>query len=83
MTIHDLNIIHDGIDLRGPLRLRLSASSPRFITRYHALRDQISQLTLGLGGEDSLYVEGEIHQGNEEIGACAGNVALFNSDFFY
>ena len=59
MTFHDLNVIHDGIDLRGPLRLRLSSSSPRFITRYNALREQISSLTLGLEDEvEASYAEG-------------------------
>ncbi|GJE86972.1 hypothetical protein PsYK624_030550 [Phanerochaete sordida] len=48
VTIHELNILHDGIDLTGPLRLRLSAV-PRFITRYHALRDQVAQLSLEAG----------------------------------
>ena len=47
VTLHELNVLHDGIDLSGPLRLRLSAN-PRFVTRYHALREQISQLSLGL-----------------------------------
>lgn len=48
VTLHELNILHDGIDLTGPLRLRLSAV-PRFITRYHALRDQVAQLSLDAG----------------------------------
>ncbi|KIP09268.1 hypothetical protein PHLGIDRAFT_18672 [Phlebiopsis gigantea 11061_1 CR5-6] len=52
VTLHELNVLHDGIDLAGPLRLQLSAV-PRFITRYHALREQVAQLTLiaGLGDE--------------------------------
>ncbi|EKM55644.1 uncharacterized protein PHACADRAFT_161674 [Phanerochaete carnosa HHB-10118-sp] len=50
VTIHELNILHDGIDLTGPLRLRLSAT-PRFITRYRALRDQVAQLSLEAGSE--------------------------------
>ena len=47
VTLHELNELHDGADLTGPLRLRLYARSPRFITRYHALREQISRLGLG------------------------------------
>ncbi|KAK7693284.1 hypothetical protein QCA50_002851 [Cerrena zonata] len=53
VTLHELNILHDGADLSGPLRLRLYARSPRFITRYHALRDQISRLEIG--EEDSAH----------------------------
>ena len=49
--MHELNILHDGIDLTGPLRLRLSAV-PRFITRYHALREQVAQLTLATGPDN-------------------------------
>ncbi|KAF7796892.1 hypothetical protein EIP86_008077 [Pleurotus ostreatoroseus] len=62
VTIHELNVLHDGIDLRGPLRLRLTSSSPRFITRYHSLRDQIAQLTLEINGEASAYDEQPAHE---------------------
>lgn len=58
VTLHELNVLHDGADLSGPLRLRLYARSPRFITRYHALRDQISRLELG--------VEDEVHDTYDE-----------------
>lgn len=58
VTLHELNVLHDGADLSGPLRLRLYARSPRFITRYHALRDQISRLELG--------VEDEVHDMYDE-----------------
>lgn len=37
MTLHDLNQIHDGTGLSGPLRLRLSLSHPRFIIHFRAL----------------------------------------------
>ncbi|EMD38587.1 hypothetical protein CERSUDRAFT_113770 [Gelatoporia subvermispora B] len=51
VTLHDINVIHDGSDLHGPLRLQLRAVFPRFITRYHALRDQIARLDIaGIDG---------------------------------
>ncbi|KAH9951268.1 hypothetical protein B0H21DRAFT_718161 [Amylocystis lapponica] len=46
VTLHDLNVLHDGSDLLGPLRLQLRATVPRFIQRYNALRDQIARLDL-------------------------------------
>lgn len=46
VTLHDLNVIHDGSDIAGPLRLRLRSSVPRFAFRYHQLRDQIARLHL-------------------------------------
>ncbi|KAF9492271.1 hypothetical protein BDN71DRAFT_1223093 [Pleurotus eryngii] len=46
VTLHDLNVIHDGSDIAGPLRLRLRSSVPRFAFRYHQLRDQITRLHL-------------------------------------
>ncbi|PSS35518.1 hypothetical protein PHLCEN_2v1543 [Hermanssonia centrifuga] len=68
VTIHDLNIVHDGIDLGGPLRLRLSVSSPRFISRYHALRDQLSQLTVGVdSGQLEEHHTEEHAETNEDI----------------
>ena len=53
VTLHDLNVLHDGSDLSGPLRLRLHVIVPRFIIRYHILRDQIARLNLvAEGGEE-------------------------------
>lgn len=53
VTLHDLNVIHDGSDLQGPLRIHLHVSVPRFIFRYHTLRDQIARLNLAAeGGEE-------------------------------
>ena len=57
MTLHDLNVLHDGADLSGPLRIRLRSVSPRFITRYNALRDQIARLDLA---EDGQQVYGDV-----------------------
>ena len=51
VTLHELNVIHDGSDLSGPLRLRLKVFSPRFSTRYSMLRDQVSRLNLVEGGD--------------------------------
>lgn len=63
--MHDLNAIHDGIGLTGPLRVTLQSVVPRFITRYNVLRDQITRLTLSgdadeeeLGGEEDAEGEG-------------------------
>ncbi|KZT03500.1 uncharacterized protein LAESUDRAFT_659665, partial [Laetiporus sulphureus 93-53] len=55
VTLHDLNVLHDGADLPGPLRLELRLVSPRFITRYHALRDQIARLELTVEEEGSYH----------------------------
>ncbi|OSD02908.1 hypothetical protein PYCCODRAFT_1467582 [Trametes coccinea BRFM310] len=52
VTLHELNVIHDGSDLQGPLRLRLKLVSPRFVTRYHLLRDQIARFHLTTDGEE-------------------------------
>ncbi|KIM87614.1 hypothetical protein PILCRDRAFT_285428 [Piloderma croceum F 1598] len=46
ITLHDLNVLHDGSDLSGPLRLQLHLTVPRFIIRYHMLRDQVARLNL-------------------------------------
>ena len=52
VTLHDLNVIHDGSDLQGPLRIHLHVSVPRFIFRYHTLRDQIARLNLAAEGDE-------------------------------
>jgi hypothetical protein len=39
--LHDLGVLHTGCDLNGPLFLRLDTISPRFGTRYKAIRDEI------------------------------------------
>ncbi|KAF8522101.1 hypothetical protein BU17DRAFT_44904, partial [Hysterangium stoloniferum] len=41
VSLHDLGILHAGCDLSGPLSLRLDTISPRFGTRYRAIRDEI------------------------------------------
>ncbi|KAF5391888.1 hypothetical protein D9757_001706 [Collybiopsis confluens] len=52
-SIHDLNVLHDGSDLSGPLRLRLQLNTPRFIVRYRMLQDQNLRLNLAGVNEDN------------------------------
>ena len=68
VTLHDLNVLHDGSDLSGPLRLQLHLVVPRFIVRYHMLRDQISRLNLATeGGEEGEQVTGQQEHHNERM----------------
>ncbi|KAG5649909.1 hypothetical protein H0H81_001529, partial [Sphagnurus paluster] len=46
VSLHDLNILHDGLNKSGPLRLRLKTSTPRFMDRYHTLQEQIARFHL-------------------------------------
>ncbi|KZT74190.1 hypothetical protein DAEQUDRAFT_293461 [Daedalea quercina L-15889] len=66
VTLHDLNVLHDGADLTGPLRLELRVI-PRFIARYNALREQIARLDLAVE-EDQSYEDEPVyeHHGEEE-----------------
>ncbi|TCD65410.1 hypothetical protein EIP91_002709 [Steccherinum ochraceum] len=48
ITIHDLNDLHDRAGLQGPLRMKMRTLTPRFISRYYALREQLSRLDVGL-----------------------------------
>ncbi|KAF7440929.1 hypothetical protein PC9H_001278 [Pleurotus ostreatus] len=64
VTLHDLNVIHDGSDIAGPLRLRLRSSVPRFAFRYHQLRDQIARLHLAT--EAAEVAENAEHQPVED-----------------
>ncbi|TFY81233.1 hypothetical protein EWM64_g2780 [Hericium alpestre] len=64
VTLHDLNILHDGTDLTGPLRCRLRFIKPRFIERYHQLKDQIARLNVAdEGGE--LYTDETVQHEDE------------------
>lgn len=62
-SLHDLNVLYDGSDFAGPLRLRLTASIPRFIYRYCAIQEQIQRLDLAVGAsgdkqhDDQAYTE--------------------------
>ncbi|KAG6874325.1 hypothetical protein C0995_001550 [Termitomyces sp. Mi166 len=46
LSLHDLNVLHDGLNKSGPLRLRLRTVKPRFIDRYHLLQNQIAQFQI-------------------------------------
>ncbi|KAG6879046.1 hypothetical protein C0992_005671 [Termitomyces sp. T32_za158] len=43
ISLHDLNVLHDGLNKHGPLRLRLRTAATRFIDRYHLLQNQITE----------------------------------------
>ncbi|KAG2076035.1 hypothetical protein BDR04DRAFT_1090859 [Suillus decipiens] len=53
VSLHDLNVLHDGSDFTGPLRIRLRSAIPRFILRYRLLQEQISRLDLAAGIDES------------------------------
>jgi hypothetical protein len=44
ISLHDLNVLHHGLELIGPLRLRLRTALPRFINRYRSLQSQVTRL---------------------------------------
>lgn len=56
-------MLHDGSDFSGPLRIRLTSVTPRFILRYHLLQDQIARLNLisDTGQEDIAADGGETY----------------------
>jgi hypothetical protein len=56
--LHDLNVLHDGSDLTGPLRIHLRSAIPRFILRYRLLQEQISRLDLAAGADENVTAEG-------------------------
>lgn len=60
ISLHDLNILHDGSDFVGPLRLLLRAIVPRFIMRYYALQEQTQRLNVAAETETG---EGERDEG--------------------
>lgn len=64
VSLHDLNVLHDGADLTGPLRVELRVMS-RFIARYNALRDQIARLDLAAEDEQA-YTGEETYQEHSE-----------------
>ncbi|KAJ4488354.1 hypothetical protein J3R30DRAFT_923322 [Lentinula aciculospora] len=51
-SLHDLNVLHDGLDFTGPLRFRLQWVNTRFIDRYRMLQEQIMRLNLADAGEE-------------------------------
>lgn len=58
ISLHDLNILHDGSDFAGPLRLLLRAIVPRFIIRYYALQEQVQRLNVAAETGEGVHVEG-------------------------
>ncbi|KAI9509973.1 hypothetical protein F5148DRAFT_674266 [Russula earlei] len=45
-SLHDLNVLHHGLGLMGPLRLRLRTVLSRFMHRYRSLQDRIARLNI-------------------------------------
>ncbi|KAG1774269.1 hypothetical protein EV702DRAFT_1047835 [Suillus placidus] len=58
ISLHDLNVLHDGSDFTGPLRIHLRSAIPRFILRYRLLQEQISRLDLAAGVDENVAAEG-------------------------
>jgi hypothetical protein len=46
ISLHDLTVLHHGLDLIGPLRLQLRTVLPRFINRYRSLQSQVTRLNV-------------------------------------
>ena len=46
VSLHDFNVLHHGLGLIGPLRLRLRSVLSRFMRRYRGLQDQITRLNI-------------------------------------
>ncbi|KAG1730603.1 hypothetical protein EDB19DRAFT_1912857 [Suillus lakei] len=61
ISLHDLNVLHDGSDFTGPLRIHLRSATPRFILRYRLLQEQISRLDLAAGVDENVPEEGYVH----------------------
>ncbi|KAG2041542.1 hypothetical protein BDR03DRAFT_1077217 [Suillus americanus] len=60
ISLHDLNVLHDGSDFTGPLRVHLRSAVPRFILRYRLLQEQISRLDLAAGVDENFAIEGYV-----------------------
>ncbi|KAG2158098.1 uncharacterized protein EDB93DRAFT_1301124 [Suillus bovinus] len=60
ISLHDLNVLHDGSDFTGPLRIQLRSAIPRFILRYRLLQEQISRLDLAAGVDENVAAEGYV-----------------------
>lgn len=80
VTLHDLNVLHDGADLPGPLRLELRLTSPRFITRYLALRDQIARLDLAVE-EEGNHVDGLLHDAQGMFQSWSMYLTSINNEY--
>jgi len=51
VTLHDLNVIHDGTGFAGPLRIYIGTAVPRFITRFRSLQEQLARVSIVDGVE--------------------------------
>ncbi|KAJ6547133.1 hypothetical protein B0H19DRAFT_1237789 [Mycena capillaripes] len=80
VTLHDLNVLHDGSDITGPLRLRLSSVIPRFILRYHLLQDQVSRLNLAAAGDEQEPSTTEQSQERQQEGAQEDDAATLQAN---
>ena len=72
MTLHDLNVLHDGSDFSGPLRLHLQFAVPRFILRYHTLQEQILRInnvveTAELSIENQQETQGTLSEHHQRL----------------
>jgi hypothetical protein len=64
ISLHDLNVLHDGLSISGSLRLRIHAVSPRFIVQYHMLQEQVVRLTTADPSEAITSSPALDHDGN-------------------
>ena len=84
VTLHELNVLHDGSDLNGPLRLCMKVFTPRFVTRYTTLRDQITRLNLSGDGDEvqAAYSENTSAGTQSEQREYSRNLPASRSDIF-
>jgi hypothetical protein len=66
ISLHDLNVLHDGSDFTGPLRIHLRSAVPRFILRYRLLQEQISRLDLAAGADENVAAEGYVPEAQHD-----------------
>jgi hypothetical protein len=64
VSLHDLNVLHDGMNTPGPLRLRLHTTGSRFIVRYHMLQEHVAQLSIAEPKEADLEPSDEVSEGS-------------------
>lgn len=74
ISLHDLNILHDGSDFVGPLRLLLRANVPRFIIRFYALQEQIQRLHVAPETGEAEHDQGLSYLSSSSL---LGNSCLF------
>jgi hypothetical protein len=70
VTLHDLNVLHDGSDFSGPLRLHLRFVVPRFILRYHSLQDQVALQNTAPESAELPYEEKHELKGSHLLPGC-------------